>query len=104
MTADNKPLNESREAPRPGLPGPASAGAAASCPACGGSGRVVLLTSIGTCRLCRGDGRADASGTGIGRTVEEADGTIRTYDALGRVIQVVRPDTLNTWSYESCTE
>jgi hypothetical protein len=95
MTGDSKPLNESREAPRLGVPGPASVGAAASCPACGGSGRVALLTSIRTCCQCGGDGRAHAAGERLGRTVEEADGTIYAYDELGRVSQVVRPNAGN---------
>jgi YD repeat-containing protein len=72
--------------------GQASVGAAASCPGCGGSGRVVLLTSVRTCCQCGGDGRAHAAGERLGRTVEEADGTIYAYDELGRVIQVVRPN------------
>jgi YD repeat-containing protein len=72
-----------------------ASGAAASCPACGGSGRVVLLTSIRTCHTCRGDGRIGAAGAGLGRTVEEADGTIYAYDELGRVIQVVWPNAGN---------
>jgi uncharacterized protein (DUF983 family) len=84
MTGDNKPLNESREAPGLGVPGPASAGAAAACPECGGSGRVLLLTSIRACRQCGGDGRAHAAGERPGRTVEEADGTIYAYDGRMR--------------------
>jgi YD repeat-containing protein len=95
MTSDNKPLNESREAPRLDVPGPASVGAAAACQACSGSGRVVLLTSIRTCCQCGGDGRAHAAGGRVGRTVEEADGTIYAYDELGRVIQIVRPNAGN---------
>jgi hypothetical protein len=95
MTSDNKPLNESREAPRLGVPESASAGAVAACAECGGSGRVVLLTSIRTCCQCGGDGRAHAAGGRVGRTVEEADGAIYAYDELGRVIQVVRPNAGN---------
>ena len=93
MTNENKSRNESGDAPGLGLL--ASAGAPARCPACGGSGRIVLLTSVRTCHFCGGDGRIGAASTGLGRTVEEADGTIRTYDALGRVIQVVRPNAQN---------
>jgi YD repeat-containing protein len=77
-TGDSKSQIESREVPRPGP-----------------TGRVVLLTSIRACCQCGGDGRAHAAGECLGRTVEEADGRIYTYDELGRVIQVVWPNAGN---------
>jgi DnaJ-class molecular chaperone len=85
----------SREVQELSPAGEASALVATACPACGGSGRVLLLTSIRACRQCGGDGRAHAARERPGRTVEEADGTIYIYDGLGRLSQVVRPNAGN---------
>jgi hypothetical protein len=61
-------------------------------PDCRGGGRIVLLTSSRACGRCGGGGRVPAAGGSLQRTDEEADGTIRTYDEIGRIIQIVRPN------------
>jgi len=75
----------------PVAPEPASPGPAAPCPDRRGSGRIVLLTSSRACRHCGGTGRLEPAGGEAGRTVEAPDGSVRTYDGLGRLIMLTRP-------------
>jgi len=65
--------------------------AAAACPECGGSGRVVLLTSSRACARCGGAGGLDTGGGIAERTVEAPDGWVRTYDGHGRLTREVWP-------------
>ena len=75
----------------PVAPEPASPGPAAPCPDRRGSGRIVLLTSSRACRHCGGTRRLEPAGGEAGRNVEAPDGSIRTYDGLGRLIVLTRP-------------